>query len=211
MQTTDAQGRFAVEPVSPETRILLEVRADGFRPACPEPIRPIPGQISRVWVTLERGASLGGIVRSREGHAVAGAEIEATQGDGFEFRASSGPDGTFRIDGLLERPIRLFTRKEGFVPAGLDILHPAVEAQISLSAATTLNGRVTPARAGLHAIAAFGMTRIASVTDPDGRFRIHGVPRAPVTLSIESPSADTVASRTVDLTLDSGEIIVPVP
>ncbi|MBL8858560.1 MAG: carboxypeptidase regulatory-like domain-containing protein [Planctomycetes bacterium] len=200
--TTDAAGRFQLEPEAPGA-VRLAVRADGFAPFDAE--RPIAGAGADVGdLVLERGVVLQGRVVDTTGRGVPNAELHLARDPNASFVISfsnnAGPvvaktdaAGAFRIDRLAVGPWSLVvtsldhpdktesgaTERAGQVVANL---------LFTLEAGASIDGQVV----GLPAGAAQDLTVFATesgsgtvmfgngkgqrraAVEADGRFRVGG-------------------------------------
>ncbi len=208
---TDAVGAFRLGPVAPGATVVLEARSLTHRPHLSSPVE-VPDQgVAQVRLTLVAGLGVTGVVRSSDGPPLAGATIEAHQADGQTFRARSGPDGAFSLGGLTAGSLRLYAGGAGHAPALSEAAVPSDRITITLAPETRVSGRVVPALPGLHAVATSDGLRYRTAVRPDGRFQIDGVGRGPVVLEIETSDMKSVASATLDLRTQRGEVVVRIP
>ncbi len=97
--TTDAEGRFVLEPIA-QGVFGVRISADDFVPYIqPEARLGGAGGPRSLDVVLRRGASLTGQVRSATGAPLPGANIRLSCPDGGSS-ALTGPDGRYRLSGL---------------------------------------------------------------------------------------------------------------
>lgn len=123
-------GRFRVRSVWPNTPLTLRVRAAGAAEQQRELGFLAPGETKDLGEVVLPVADLviSGTVLDPEGQPVAGAVLEAMRADGGflsrSLRARSGPDGTFRLEGLPREDLLLrpdvFTQDGPAVRCGPD-------------------------------------------------------------------------------------------
>lgn len=120
--TYDADGRFEMTGV-PEGDFELVATARGFPPSEPVPVSVRGDGASSATITMQRGGSLSGVVRSAEdGAPIQGATLAlegrlgAQQGSAIALtaRAVSGPDGRFTLDGIGASSSSVRVQAEGY-------------------------------------------------------------------------------------------------
>ena len=137
---TGADGTFRAERLSPGPNQRLTLAHPQYEPRVVAGLSLPSGRApSGLTVVLRRGLEIAGVVRDSEGHPVAGVEVELRPsaserrgGGRFAFergaieqdsmRATSGPDGAFRIAGLESGAYALQARHDGYAAATLDPL-----------------------------------------------------------------------------------------
>jgi 5-hydroxyisourate hydrolase-like protein (transthyretin family) len=140
----------------------LAVRAKGYREARLDEVTVAPGQAYSLGViTLTRGSRvLGKVVDQRDGHPLAGAEVEllpmGTQmledlRNGGLAREVTGDDGGFTLSGVTSGRYEMRVRLEGFAPGLRRVSLEGDRAEdvgtLALDPGTTLRGRIVD-RAG---------------------------------------------------------------
>lgn len=120
--TYDADGRFEMTGL-PEGDFELVATARGFPPSEPVPVSVRGDGASRATITMQRGGSLTGVVRSAEdGAPIQGAtlvlegRLGGQQGSAIALtaRAVSGPDGRFTLDGIGASASSVRVQAEGY-------------------------------------------------------------------------------------------------
>jgi Carboxypeptidase regulatory-like domain len=100
--STDAAGRFVLEPLAQRVQGVFWVRAsaEGFLPYARNEVE-LGGAsgLRNLDIVLQRGASLAGQVRTRAGAPAPGVDISVSCPE-VQSRHSTGPDGRYRLDGL---------------------------------------------------------------------------------------------------------------
>ena len=100
---TNAQGEFVIQGLASGT-IDLIAKASHFMEKSVTGVEVLEGQLKRgIVIQLEKGNSVGGIVRDGNGEPVRSANVivrDLAQG-AKELRGSTGDDGAFSIDGIL--------------------------------------------------------------------------------------------------------------
>jgi RNA polymerase sigma factor (sigma-70 family) len=133
----DREGRFSFE-LAPHGTATIWAVAPGYVQARCDVAAPLP-DVSKVAITLRRGASISGIVVDAQKRAVAGARVivwpaeptfeerRRTGGWISEVNLASGTtrnDGSFELRGLPERALRLVVKADGFADGELTPIEP---------------------------------------------------------------------------------------
>jgi protocatechuate 3,4-dioxygenase beta subunit len=145
---TDEQGRYRIEGVATQGRLVVEASSDDVVTTDSEPFDVRPAAVARVDVTLLGPATLRGRVVDEGGRAVAGARVRAGALEGNDatrrnlqsFRADalldpratavSDADGRFEVGRLRPGPTLLKVEREGFVTFYRRDLHVEPDAAI---------------------------------------------------------------------------------
>lgn len=117
----NADGSLRVEGLWPRQQYRLSVTAAGFQPFDSAYVSGTSGEtIDLGRLILRRiGLAVEGQVRDASGHPVADANVYKSGDVSGELSVTTGSDGRFRVTGLLEGPITVLVRKQGYRPAGL--------------------------------------------------------------------------------------------
>jgi len=129
---TDPTGGYSI--LLPDGTYTVRVEAVGYQPAERQITIVDARSVSADFALtpLPRGA-LTGTVRSTDGTPVVGASLVGT---GIErFEATSGPDGGYRVEGLLDGHYDVTVSADGYLPlqTGLDFAGPATSLDIELT------------------------------------------------------------------------------
>jgi len=213
-----ADGRFVLR-----TEEEGELQADAVKKGLPAArsgkLRVAGGErMSGVTITMPRGVALTGRVIDRDGKAIAGAGIGATESGpaGAEARRAainsisgeiedlvrSGADGTFTLR-LQEGKYDLYVTARGYAPATLrarEVSAGTKPLEIELDAGVEISGRVTRGGAPVEGVTIFtiGSDAIPPVqTGGDGAFVIQDLAPGQLMLSFRKPEAFVSAMRAV--------------
>jgi hypothetical protein len=203
----DETGAFRLGPLAPGAVAVLEARLPGCRPARSAPICLREGVISTAEFALEPAETLTGRVLDGAGRPLAGATVEAAQGDGFDHRTTTASDGAFALTELAARPVRLLARLDGYGFSITDaaLLSPMI---LTLWPETAIEGRIEPARSGLFVVATYGGVRKRVPIGADGGFLLAGVSRQ-ARLTIETADRGILTAMSIDAS--GGEVVVKLP
>ncbi len=195
---TDKAGRFSLETAA-GTLQLSAVTPAGTRVKGPSLSLAI-GE-ARADVNLEAGVvtSAHGVV-TRAGLPVAGARVSAidAQTEDLGGVATTGPDGQFRFDGLVEGRYVLQVLA-GAVTAVAGPFTQQADGQpwvVALVAGATLEGRVEPPTAGVRVrwrAGSWAGPSAETATDGQGVFRFEGLPDEWLALDAEGPAGGATA------------------
>ncbi|MBP9205022.1 MAG: sigma-70 family RNA polymerase sigma factor [Kofleriaceae bacterium] len=208
----DEEGRFRLR-ASPGTW-RLHARHPGHAPGTSAPFRVEPGQDKDGLVlTLAGGASLGGVVRDRQGQPVAGADVRVVVTGQTEWRAQrqgvTSGDGRFSLVDLPRRAVDVVA----WHPSGASAITsvdlaatPKAELTLTLDVAGAIRGVVVDGAgqpigdalvlaeprgplspADRTAWSVRGVQEV--VTDPGGGFAFAGLPDAEYTVRAVRPGA----------------------
>jgi hypothetical protein len=135
-------------------------------------------------------------------------------------RCVTGPDGGFRLTGLAAGSYVMIFSRAGYHPyATTAVFDPARSAplDVPLAASTSLRGVVHDAHSGrpvaaatVTAVGPDGNVIAATVSDPDGGYRLAGIDADEITLAVAAPAADPFAT-VVRLGAGGPEHVVDVP
>ncbi|MEO0480278.1 MAG: carboxypeptidase regulatory-like domain-containing protein [Planctomycetota bacterium] len=134
--TTDAEGRFELESVSPGNR---DVRVDHpeFRSHVESVEVPDPqGPSVELSIALDPGRSLTGVVRGPRGEQVVGAGVSVSSGRKSERVGRTDEEGRFELRGLNEGRLRLSVSADGYA-AVKDAEVPVDVAEFDVELATS--------------------------------------------------------------------------
>ncbi len=182
----EVQGVDRLGPFAAEYEVLVEARGPGLRPS-----RAL-ARDGRADLILDHGLAMQGRVVDDFGAPIAGAIVDAVQGDGFAFHATSAADGSFAIDGLSPRRVRYIVRRDGYEPSTTDAEQVGTVTAV-VRRRDVVSGSVVPSRPGLFAVATVGRARHRVPVADDGTFRIAGVP-SDCTITIEGADRQAVTS-----------------
>ncbi|MEM8883713.1 MAG: sigma-70 family RNA polymerase sigma factor [Planctomycetota bacterium] len=146
---TDAEGRYRIDGVEDGFARVL-VRKEGFAQDPMPDRKTMPGardpKIGRSGVTrldarMERGVDLRGVVRTREGAAVAAVEVVSEVAPA----TTTATDGSFLLAGVPKGELTLRVRRDGreLLAQPVDTSDESIE--LVIEGARTVRGRVDPA------------------------------------------------------------------
>jgi hypothetical protein len=181
--TTSSEGRF--EAPSWSTADAVQVAAPGYDPVTiplaelPEAQQPTAPAVT-VKTTLRPNTLIGTITDAYSGEPLAGASISV---GGATLKATSGPDGSFTLEGVPER-FGVEIAAAGYEPTTQQIERTtALEASLRPN---VLSGTLTDATTGAPIVgAAVSIGGASAKSAADGSFRVAGVPEQG-TLSVEA-------------------------
>ncbi len=111
---TDADGRYALEGLAAGNYTLY--LAQEGRSLVAGGAARVP-DMERLDIRLRPTATLVGTVTDRDGGGIADAEVSYAPQSGVELSTRTGPDGSYRIEGVPSGPSQYFrVRADGFVP-----------------------------------------------------------------------------------------------
>lgn len=146
--TSGPDGSFVVRGLE-EGEYTAAVARDGYAPKTAQGLA-VKAAGDNVWppIALANGMAVTGFVRDSQAQPVGGAQVVGISlGEGTRPQIiTSGPDGGFRLDGLMgQRPILLNVNAAGFAPAQKNVTPPAQDLIVVLKTAGTVRGRVEDA------------------------------------------------------------------
>jgi Carboxypeptidase regulatory-like domain/PDZ domain len=216
--TAQAGGAFSLE-VEPG-RWTVSARRDALAGNAREPVYVAAGQTARgLEVRLGQGGVIEGkVTREKGGAAVAGAKVDVSPRglSGDSGRAVSGPDGSYRVEGLSAGAYD--------VQAGAAGLRDAIKTGITLTPGQrfavdfalkgtgSVEGLVTDSRgaavegarvASGRSFMGGGGTVSEARTGPDGRYQLSGLPAGRVTLIATRDGSAMGATGAADVTEES--------
>lgn len=201
---SDARGRFAIGAEAGEHVLTAETPG---RVRIERPVSVSADGLSDLRLEMERGLAITGVLLDEAGRPASAHAVFAAGADGFE-RGTTREDGSFRIEGLTDRPYALsagsrlagFATRRGVVPGGEPVRmslgrggevalrvvsgsdRPIAEAEVAV---LTVDGeRVDP------------FLCVAAPTDRDGATTL-GVPAGQVGLAIRAGSGVTLRTAAV--------------
>jgi hypothetical protein len=202
----DPKGRFEIPDLPPGSYRLI-ARHGGYAPAV-STVAPAPRakEIDLGVITLTAGADLGGVVRDKEGHPVAGAEVTVESSDpllslmarlaGEPLRRTTDATGGFTFEDLQPgKAVDLAVEKAGYSRAARHAVAvpPEEPVIVILSAAVSVSGRVTdrsgkPVEQARIALRTAGeAAEHAATTGGDGSFRLKDVAPGRASISASAP------------------------
>ena len=208
--TTDANGEYVLDSVEPGEETVNFSHPKHVDLAKKVTIK---GRDTRLDVTLSGGQRVTGVVVTESGVPVPDAEVDARGGgDGGETRTNAS--GTFEFESMAPGRYRFSAAKAGYAAGRVDDfdISSGTPLRIVLGTGGTIYGRVTglsEAELASTSVRAFGSTggggASTSAVDPQGNFRIEGVPAGNVRVSAQvstSPFGSQRSSpfQTVEMT-----------
>jgi len=101
-------GRFTVRGLPPHTQVTLEASGRGYTTTHQEPMNTGEAGVEGLTLTVEKGASISGIVVDGGGAPVSEAYVSATsENNGTDSSELTEPDGTFKLTGMKAGVYRL--------------------------------------------------------------------------------------------------------
>lgn len=210
--TTDANGRFTLTSLSPDTESIGALHND--YPPVNAPVELVPGRSVYVEIRLSQGGSIDGRVtvagRPAQGQQVFCHNVSGGQSN----HATTDPSGYYTISGLSEGDYNVTAsmRLEGGGNRNSNQI-----AQVQMDMVTTVNFDFSPGDAAIEGVVTMGgrpmaeghvaamvgsggsMEHIATQLGPDGSYRIEGVPAGTVSLNVGARMNDQWQSRTVQV------------
>ncbi|HJZ88376.1 MAG TPA: carboxypeptidase regulatory-like domain-containing protein [Polyangia bacterium] len=118
---TDAQGVFELKDLDPGA-YQLSARKGALVGHLSRTVEvTLGGFLGDVTIEVDRGRTISGQVRTKNGAPVAEAKLRLGEGSwggfGGRVRATSGPSGSYQIEGLLPGKYAVHAHKAGFAPA----------------------------------------------------------------------------------------------
>ena len=191
--TTDADGRYRLEGLDPARPLHLEILAEGHRPF--EKSYRSPMEASGP-IELDPGLQISGRVVTTAGEPVAGATVQASQGEAYTPDTVSGSSGEIRLGGLVARPLSIRAFRDGFAPARLDLTELSSGWTIVLRKNGGVAGQAPP---GSWLVIESAGTTYRRKTGADGAFRWDGLPPGPAEARATDSSGRVLASRKVEI------------
>ena len=191
---TDANGDFTLDTIAPGSR-ELRVMKQGFVTKTVS-VDVEAGKEKRADVELSPGHELEGRVVDASGQPVAGASI-THQPAGAPPRSAwpnivADAEGTFRITGLPDGPVRITAAKDGYAPGSTEVdPATATSVTVTLGRGATVSGRIVgvPAEeAGQFEVHLMGRSLnmpIRGTVDATGGFTLAGVPDGEFTVNAQ--------------------------
>ncbi len=207
---TDENGEYALAPIEPGP-VVVEFSHTGF---VTERKSVTAADTTRVDATLSRGLALRGVVLS-DGAGVPQASVLASgPGDASQF-ATSNADGGFEIAGLTPGHYRVSASADDAGTAQIDDVDVQKAGPLRLvlerKPTAAVSGVVTGlgASTGVRAVMVFVKSDDggeSAPADAAGAFRVEKAPvgRVRVQAYASTPQGDTLASKSVELTLAAG-------
>lgn len=204
--TTGPDGRFDLD-LAPG-RYSLAARAKGYAVSPREltvDADPVPEQV----LEIERGGVLLGRVLDPEGNPVPGLTVTALAAEGGRStsfgEAATLPDGSFRLEGLAERPHDLFAgaepagyaRASGVVPGGPPVrLVARLGGRVQVHVVDEQGASVPGASVRLGSVNGSAFDIAAPDSDPQGQAEL-AVPAGRLELRVAKGQLDTKVALTV--------------
>ncbi|MFO0665222.1 MAG: carboxypeptidase regulatory-like domain-containing protein [Polyangiaceae bacterium] len=183
--------------------LRVEVRAPHFAPH----VATLSGSSASLRVTLAVAEAVTGEVRSYRGDPLAKAELSLSTAAEV-YRAVTGPDGTFEIEGLASGPATLRVNAEGFAPLTRAVMvreergkRKTALGRIDLSPEAVVEGdvfdahgkpvagaRVAEGHAPTFTVASRSVQGMA-ISDAKGHFRLGALPEGNITIEAYAPEA----------------------
>jgi hypothetical protein len=197
---TDAAGAFALLDLEPAS-YALAAQKGAFAVRHPTVTRASVEPAGELAMVLDRGATVAGRVLDQLGQAVSGAKLrllpDRNWENGHRVLATSGPDGTFAIEGTQPGRFALRAERPPHAPAEVPIVvsEKDQEVAVTMPAGAAVAGLVTSETqpvAGAVVTATvsepthgplMGRPWAAVRTGSDGRFRLDGLPAGDLMLS----------------------------
>jgi hypothetical protein len=190
---TDAEGRFrlaGLDPSRPVRLVILSERHRPFEKSLRSPL-DVPDRID-----LDSGFETSGRILTAAGDPVAGAEVTASQGEGYTAASRTGTAGEVRIGGLVPRALTIRVLVEGYAPARLDLPEPGAGWTIHLKRTGGVAGR---APAGSWLVIDTGSATYRRSVGADGRFHWDGLPPGPAEAHATDLSGRIMSSSRVEI------------
>ncbi|MDX2011184.1 MAG: carboxypeptidase-like regulatory domain-containing protein [Myxococcaceae bacterium] len=185
--STDAAGRFVLEPRPPGEQVWLTAQAPGCADGSPERVTIAP-RLAEVRLSVRCAASVRGQVLDADGSPVPGARI-TTKGAANDLDTQSTVTGHFSLQ-LEPGTVQLVVEHPRYRPLRQPVTAPsAQELVLVLDAGGSVAGRVVDAQgrglAGVEVaalpgvvdelVAAMGSRALRGLTDGAGRFEVQGL------------------------------------
>ncbi|MCB1034241.1 MAG: carboxypeptidase regulatory-like domain-containing protein [Acidobacteria bacterium] len=236
--TTDAEGRFLFEGLSPRADLEVVANRPGFLPARAKvegASLENPGEGGELRLVLHRGLATRGRVVDELGRPVAGAYLELRSlfddaphapGDApNEPTLRAAADGSFAVTAVEEGVYTLFVRAEGFETKQVEgvemqlAVGPTDLGEIVLEAEATLEGRVVDEGGDglggvhlslrLHASPGVPRRLLETWSEEDGGFRFPDLPRrSPFRLTASFPGYRPRSLASIPAELDESLLLV---
>ena len=191
--TTDADGRYRLEGLDPVRPLRLIVLAEGYRPFEKSFRNPIEASGP---IDLDPGLQVSGRVATATGDPIAGASVQANQGEAYAAETLSGSAGEIRLGGLIARPLSIRVFLDGFAPARLELSELSDGWTIILRRNGGVAGQAPP---GSWLVIDAGGSTYRRKTDADGAFRWEGLPPGPAEARATDKAGRILASRKVEI------------
>ena len=197
--TTDSNGEYSLEGLSPgeETINVSHPKYNNVSRSV-----MLKGRETKLDITLEGGATVTGVVVTDSGAPVADAEVDAYSAGGGGKSARTNASGTFEMQSLRPGRYRFTASKAGYVEgteSDVDI-SAGTPIRIVLQTGGTIYGRVTGLSESdmpsASVTARSGRASSSAAVDPQGNFRIEGVPTGTVSVSATVQPRDVTGRRT---------------
>ncbi len=174
---TDETGEFRIDGL-PRERVTLDVKAPGF---VPRTAQVEAGELdARVDVVLSRGRSARGRVVTSDGAPVDGATVWTYSGQ--MQQTTTGPDGTFTVEGIEDDRITVSASRDGVGTAQVTDAEISKEIVITIERVTewgSIHGKVKGFVEGGWMYGVVDLSGPHSASAPigrDGKYRIERVP-----------------------------------
>ncbi|MGE3164300.1 MAG: carboxypeptidase regulatory-like domain-containing protein [Planctomycetota bacterium] len=186
---TTGSFRFAAVPTGVYRLVVTHA---GHRPGSAKGLRVAADAESEVWVTLEVGAVLGGVVLSPTGEPVADADVtvatDLRRPWRVDLRAKTGGDGRFRFDTLTGQRVRLEFRHDDWAPHSEEVAPGEEDLAVVLGEGREVVGQIVDEGGESIDGASVWLNRRGertrhAKTDAAGRFRFAGLGPEPYELS----------------------------
>jgi len=189
---TDEAGRFSLEGLPAGGKVRILVRASGHRP---QEISAIPAEGKLLSIELVPGSFVSGRVMTSSNLPVADAEVSGSQGEGYPAESRTDSHGDFRLEGLADRPVTIWIRKEGFAPGRIDLPRPAAGVSVVLLQEGGLAGRVEPSLGATFLVVVTESATLRRPLGADGAFRWTGLPPGEVRVGAVDRSGRVLVER----------------
>jgi uncharacterized GH25 family protein len=226
---TGTDGKFTLHNVTPDTQLIVRATRKGLPPAKSGQLKLAAGERkSGVVLTMPRGFTVNGIVRTAAGKPLGEAEVFLFPTDeNLRYMASmlidranadhqnvkSAADGTFRTQ-LTEGRYDAFIRHEGYATASVRAIAVSAKTplvEVKLEEAVEVSGRVLRA-GGAPVVDAFVNVSTAvervegSRTGPDGSFTVGGLLAGPVSIGVSK--FDEMIQESRNVTAPKSDVVI---
>lgn len=196
--TTDAGGEYSIEGLEPGDETLEVSHATHV--TAQKPVS-LSGKDVRLDVQLDAGGRVRGVVVSESGSPVAEADVSVWGNNNFRTAGRSSADGSFEIDGLAPGRYIFQATKNGFAEGRVEDfdISSGAPLRITLRSGGVIHGRVSGVEARdlaqTNVRVMGGGTQMLGAVDPEGNYKVEGVPAGTMQVSAFVTSRAMSGSR----------------